>query len=71
KLEVQVKRRDNRFKISVVDDGAGLSPDFDPTKSSSLGLEIVRTLTDNELSGELRFNRLSPGTEAQIEFELH
>jgi two-component sensor histidine kinase len=70
KLEVQVIRRDNRFKISVVDDGAGLSPDFDPTKSSSLGLEIVRTLTDNELSGELRFNRLSPGTEAQIEFEL-
>ncbi|MEY3347646.1 MAG: histidine kinase [Actinobacteria bacterium] len=71
KLEVQVIRRENRFKISVVDDGAGLSKDFDLAKSSSLGLEIVKTLTDNELSGELRFNRLSPGTEAQIEFQLN
>jgi two-component sensor histidine kinase len=71
KLEVQVIRRENRFKISVVDDGAGLSKDFDLAKSSSLGLEIVKTLTDNELSGEIRFNRLSPGTEAQIEFQLN
>jgi two-component sensor histidine kinase len=71
KLEIQVVRREGRFRISVIDDGAGLSNDFDPTKSSSLGLEIVRTLTTNELSGELRFNRLNPGTEAQIEFELH
>ena len=71
KLEVVVLKRDGRFKISVIDNGTGLSPDFDLTKSPSLGLEIVRTLTDNELSGVLRFIRLSPGTEAQIEFELH
>lgn len=71
KLEVVAIKRDGRFKISVIDDGAGLSPDFDLMKSPSLGLEIVRTLTDNELSGELRFIRLNPGTEAQIEFELH
>lgn len=70
RLEVAVSRRDKKFKISVIDDGAGLSRDFDPVKSSSLGLEIVRTLTENELSGELQFIRLSPGTEAQIELEI-
>lgn len=70
RLEVTVSRRDKKFKISVIDNGAGLSRDFDPVKSSSLGLEIVRTLTENELSGELRFIRLSPGTEAQIELEI-
>jgi two-component sensor histidine kinase len=69
-LEVRVSRLEGKFKISVVDDGAGLPADFDHTKSPSLGLEIVKTLTDNDLSGELRFNRLSPGTEAQIEFQL-
>jgi two-component sensor histidine kinase len=69
-LEVRVSRLEGKFKISVVDDGAGLPADFDHTKSPSLGLEIVKTLTDNDLSGDLRFNRLSPGTEAQIEFQL-
>lgn len=71
KLEVSVSRRDSKFKVSVSDDGSGLKTDFDPIKSSSLGLEIVRTLTANELSGELRFERLAQGTKAEIEFNLN
>lgn len=71
KLEVSVSRKSESFKISVLDDGAGLKDDFDLIKNSSLGLEIVKTLTENELAGELRFNRLNPGTEASIEFALH
>lgn len=71
KLEVSAIRRGSHFKISVSDDGAGISVDFDLLKSSSLGLEIVRTLTENELSGELRFERLSQGTKAEIEFNLN
>lgn len=70
KLEVNVSRRGESFKILVKDDGAGLKADFDLNKNSSLGLEIVKTLTENELAGELRFRRLSPGTEASIEFAL-
>ncbi len=70
KLEVNVSRRGESFKILVKDDGAGLKDDFDLNKNSSLGLEIVKTLTENELAGELRFRRLSPGTEASIEFAL-
>lgn len=71
KLEVSVSRRDSKFKVSVSDDGSGLKTDFDPIKSPSLGLEIVRTLTANELSGELRFERLAQGTKAEIEFNLN
>jgi two-component sensor histidine kinase len=71
KLEVSAIRRGSHFKISVSDDGAGISADFDLLKSSSLGLEIVRTLTENELSGELRFERLGQGTKAEIEFNLN
>mgnify|MGYP003345008897 CR=1 FL=1 len=71
KLEVSVSRRDSKFKVSVSDDGSGLKSGFDPIKSPSLGLEIVRTLTANELSGELRFERLAQGTKAEIEFNLN
>lgn len=69
-LEVSVSRIQGNLRITVRDDGAGLTEDFDLTKNSSLGLEIVKTLTENELGGELRFSRLSPGTEAAIEFAL-
>ncbi|NCV44073.1 MAG: histidine kinase, partial [Actinobacteria bacterium] len=71
KLEVSVARRDSQFKISVSDNGAGIKPNFDPLKDASLGLEIVRTLTENELSGVLRFERLQQGTKAEIEFNLN
>jgi two-component sensor histidine kinase len=70
-LEVAVFRQDAQIKISVSDDGAGIKPNFDPLRDSSLGLEIVRTLTENELSGELRFERLDKGTKAEIEFSLN
>lgn len=59
------------MRISVSDDGTGISADFDPLKHSSLGLEIVRTLTENELSGVLKFVRLTQGTKAEIEFNLN
>lgn len=71
RLEVSATRRDSRFKISVSDDGAGISADFDLLKNSSLGLEIVRTLTENELSGDIKFERLSNGTKVEIEFNLN
>lgn len=70
-LQVRVVRSDERFTVSVLDDGAGLKPDFSIATSSSLGLDIVQTLTENELTGTLNFVRLEKGTEARIEFVLH
>ncbi|HLU98964.1 MAG TPA: histidine kinase N-terminal domain-containing protein [Thermobifida alba] len=42
-----------RLIIEVVDNGSGLPADFDLETSSSLGLQIVRTLVTGELAGRL------------------
>jgi hypothetical protein len=40
--------------VTISDNGVGLPQDFDLLTSSNLGLQIVRTLTENELQGELK-----------------
>jgi len=71
RVRVNVARSDNHFQVSVVDDGAGLRPDFSLAESASLGLNIVTTLTENELGGQLSFKRLANGTEARIDFAIN
>lgn len=40
-----------RLLITVQDDGCGLPEGFDPQRTGNLGLQIVRTLVEGELSG--------------------
>lgn len=47
-------------EIVVTDDGVGLPEDFDPVRSSSLGLSIVRTLV-GELGGSVDLSRGADG----------
>jgi two-component sensor histidine kinase len=61
--------------ITITDDGAGLPPDFDSRKHTSLGLQIVQTLVASDLKGVLSINNLAPsdesgptGTKATITF---
>ncbi len=56
------------LSVVVSDDGAGLEPDFSISEKSNLGLEIVQTLTRNELHGELTFTSNQPGTRVEIVF---
>ncbi len=70
-LKLVVAKSDTNFTVSIIDDGAGLKADFSLETSSSLGLDIVKTLTENELDGSLTFNRLEQGTEVRIDFSLH
>lgn len=42
------------YKLTIRDDGLGLPPDFDPDKSSSLGLRLVKGLS-RQLGGDYRF----------------
>ena len=59
--------------VKVEDDGGGLPDGFKLSSSSNLGLQIVRTLTENELNGTLEIsNRESSegGTSAQVHFEI-
>ena len=50
-----------KLAVSVIDDGAGLPPGFDPTRSDRLGLQIVRTLVEGELGGSLSLRRRAEG----------
>ncbi len=70
KLEIVVSRDEKGCTVRVIDDGSGLSSDFTMETTSSLGLQIVKTLTENELGGSIVFTRSNPGTEAVIEFPL-
>jgi two-component sensor histidine kinase len=54
----------------VADDGVGLPPGFDLDGSTNLGLQIVRTLTVNELGGRIQVNRAVSGTEVVVEIPL-
>ncbi len=66
-LEVVVVRGNSSLRVTVCDDGQGLPADFDPARSESLGLSIVRTLVESELGGALRLGRRpGGGTEAEV-----
>ncbi len=58
-------------EVRVWNSGAGLPPDFEPSKSTSLGLRIVQILT-RQLKGRLEFERggSKPGTTFRVSFPL-
>lgn len=58
------------IEIEVSDDGAGVSQGFSLERDGNLGLEIVKTLIENELKGELSFEKKNPGTSFWIRFPL-
>jgi len=70
KVEILANRRGYEFEVKVVDDGEGLIGDFSLERDSGLGLQIVKTLTENELRGQLVFTRVEKGTEVSISFAL-
>lgn len=69
-LTITAARSDSDAQIVVFDDGVGLPEGFSLAQSSNLGLQIVRTLTENELRGNIDLVRTSGGTEARLSFPL-
>jgi two-component sensor histidine kinase len=60
-------------QLAVLDDGSGLPPHFDPATSNSLGLQIVKTLVQDDLKGSLAYASLAEaggatGTQATVIF---
>jgi two-component sensor histidine kinase len=71
RLEVVVEPAHERLNVTVWDDGRGLPGGFDLDSSTSLGLQIVRTLVEGELSGRLTIEpRLEGGTEVVLSIPL-
>jgi two-component sensor histidine kinase len=69
-LEILLERSATSATISIIDNGVGLPEGFDLATSSNLGLQIVRTLTENELKGTLVLESTERGTTARLNFPL-
>ena len=70
KVDVIFSRTGSSCVVKIEDDGAGLPDGFSIKDSSNLGLQIVRTLTENELKGILELTSSDKGTTAQLRFEI-
>jgi len=60
---------DRRIELTIGDDGCGLPADFAPGKSASLGLRLVKILTD-QIKGSLEWNNAN-GAEFVLTFRDH
>jgi two-component sensor histidine kinase len=70
KLEIAIERNKKSVTVTISDDGVGLPDGFSIAESSNLGLQIVRTLTENELRGKLSLISDDQETRAILEFPL-
>ncbi len=57
--------------IAIDDDGVGLPNDFDLASTSSLGLQIVRTLAEGDLKGKFSMHSRDKGVSAVVTFPKH
>jgi len=66
-LLVSLKSEDNYYKLTVRDNGLGLSEELELENAKTLGLKLVHILT-GQIDGEITINR-KPGTEFIITFK--
>jgi PAS domain S-box-containing protein len=65
-LRVRMSAAPDRYTLSVRDDGAGFPPKLDYLQTDTLGLQLVRMLTE-QIGGHLRLDTRG-GTEFVVEF---
>jgi two-component sensor histidine kinase len=70
-IEVVAERAPELLTVTVTDSGAGLPPGFDLENTTSLGLQIVRTLVEGELGGQINLRpRAGGGTIAVVDLPV-
>ncbi|MBO0819406.1 MAG: PAS domain-containing sensor histidine kinase [Nocardiopsaceae bacterium] len=70
-IEVLAARAPEQLTVTVSDSGTGLPEGFDAESSTSLGLQIVRTLVVSELGGQLSITpRAGGGTVAVVDLPV-
>jgi two-component sensor histidine kinase len=70
-IEVVAERAPELLTVTVTDSGAGLPPGFDLENTTSLGLQIVRTLVEGELGGRISLRpRAGGGTIAVVDLPV-
>jgi len=69
-VTLEMARTPERVRIAVSDDGTGLPSGFTLDGHANLGLQIVRTLVESELGGEITVGGAQPGTRVDIAVPL-
>ena len=69
-LEVTAERGTDRLTVTVADNGAGFPDGFDLESTTSLGLQIVRTLVVSELGGTLDISARPGGGGTSVRLDL-
>ena len=67
-LGIHVSSTGSELSVTISDDGVGFPEGFDISTSPNLGLQIVRTLTENELRGTLSLITDEQETRAVLTF---
>ena len=67
-LRVEIVRSQKNCEVRIIDDGVGLPDNFNWDQSSNLGLQIVKTLSENELKGSIELIRVGSETQAVLKF---
>ena len=60
-IGLSVEEVADSWQLDLYDDGCGLPTDFDPRRSRSLGLSIVRTLVEGDLGGSFTLENDAQG----------
>lgn len=69
RVEVEIRDHGQTVEVIISDDGVGFPSGFSLRSTESLGLQIVRTLVEQDLKGQLRIQgRADRGTEVRIAF---
>jgi two-component sensor histidine kinase len=66
-ISLRLDDEGDQVSITISDDGAGLPPGFEIAQSSNLGLQIVKTLVEDDLHGQFDI-RDTGGVQATVRF---
>lgn len=71
KLQVYFQKVGAFYELAIIDNGIGLPQDFDINRTRSLGLKIIKTMTETELHGSFILeNKAEGGVKALVRFPM-
>lgn len=65
-IHIDIAERPEAITLTVTDDGHGLPPDFDAAVQANLGIQIIRTLIEEDLGGTFRYATMASGGTAAM-----
>ncbi len=68
KISMQLSEID-QIELTISDNGVGIPEDLDFRKTESLGMQLIISLAENQLQGEIELNK-DEGTEFRIRFKM-